>query len=259
MTYVTIDHEDIYTTTPRATAVGPPLLAIHGSGGTHRDWPEEFQCLENARVYAVDLPGHGRSGGSGRNQVAAYAKIVARLVERLTLEGVILAGHSLGGAIVQMLAIQKPAWLGGIILVGTGARLRVHPDILKKLVSNYETTVDLICDWAFGPEAPPELVNLARRSLLETPATVTHGDYHACNQFDLMEQVGKIRIPTLIVSARADRLTPVKYGKYLQNHIHGSQHVLIEGAGHMMALEKPTAFVAHVNQFIDAKLQPSTP
>jgi pimeloyl-ACP methyl ester carboxylesterase len=166
-----------------------------------------------------------------------------------------LAGHSLGGAIVQMLAIQRPAWLAGIILVGTGARLRVHPDILEGLVSNYAATVDLICKWAFGPEAASALVQAGRRGFLATQPTVIHGDYSACNRFDLMDQIGAIQIPTLIISGSADRLTPAKYGNFIQTHIPGSSHVLIEGAGHMMALEKPTEFVAHVTHFINAKLQ----
>lgn len=255
MPFITVDAEDIYYTASPISAAGPHLLAIHGSGGTHRHWPENFRAARSARVYALDLPGHGRSGGPGCDRVEAYAVVVQRMIARLNLSAVVLAGHSLGGAIVQALAIQRPAWLSGIILVGTGARLRVHPDILNGLASDYPATVDLICNWAFGPETPLELIQAARRDFLETPPTVLHADYSACNQFDAMDRIGAIQIPTLIISGSADRLTPAKYGDFLQNQIPGSRHVRIEGAGHMMALEKPEEFIAHVNSFINAKLQ----
>jgi pimeloyl-ACP methyl ester carboxylesterase len=226
------------------------VLAIHGSGGDHTAWPEALRNLPGATVYAVDLPGHGRSSGKIRDNVAAYADFIDGFATELHLDNVTLIGHSLGGAISLMLAVRPPGWLTRIILVGTGARLRVHPDILDGLLSNFEAAIDIICQFAYGPTASEALISSGRESFLNTPANVIHGDLNVCNQFDIMEKVGEISLPTIVISGTADNLTPVKYGEYLCKHISGAKHTIIEDGGHMMALEKPKEFIRSASDFL---------
>jgi pimeloyl-ACP methyl ester carboxylesterase len=226
------------------------LLAIHGSGGDHTNWPATLRELPQTNVYAIDLPGHGKSTGHGRDSVAAYADFIEAFVAELALDQVTLIGHSLGGAIVQMLALRAPDWFSSIILVGTGVRLKVHPDILEGLLTNFAAAIDIICRWAFGPTASQTLIETGRRVMLNTPPEVIHGDYSACNQFDLMDKVAAINVPTLVVSGTADQLTPVKYGQYLSNNIPGATQAVIEDAGHYMALEKPEEFTRIVADFL---------
>lgn len=226
------------------------IVTIHGSGGVHINWPENLRNLPETNVYALDLPGHGQSSGDGRASVEAYTDFIEAFVTTLALENVTLIGHSLGGAIIQMLAVRAPGWLTGIVLVGTGARLRVHPDILEGLLSNFEATIDIVCQWAFGPTASEALVNSGRNSLLNTSASVIHGDYSACNQFDNMDNLSDINLPTLVVSGTADKLTPVKYGEYLCKNIPAAKHSIIKDAGHMMALEKPEEFTEIIADFL---------
>ncbi|MGD2269846.1 MAG: alpha/beta fold hydrolase, partial [Desulfobacterales bacterium] len=168
------------------------LLAIHGSGGNHTNWPDNLRNLPQANIYAIDLPGHGQSTGQGHDSVAAYADFIEAFVAELDLDHVTLIGHSLGGAIVQVLALQAPGWLKSIVLVGTGARLKVHPDILEGLLTNFAATIDIICQWAFGPTASQTLINTGRQVMLNTAPAVIHGDYSACNQFDIMDKVAAI-------------------------------------------------------------------
>ncbi|HHP7235506.1 MAG TPA: alpha/beta fold hydrolase [Desulfobacterales bacterium] len=228
------------------------LLCIHGSGGDHRHWPERLRNLTKFRVAALDLPGHGRSRGFGCNRVTDYADVVEKFVMGLGLTAVVPAGHSLGGAIVQSLALRRPSWLKAIVLVGTGARLRVTPEILDALQSDYESAVVRICHWSYGPSATPELIREGRDGLLDTPREVTFGDYAACNDFDIMAQVHRIKSPALVLSGSADRLTPPKYGEYLTRKIPGATHRIMEDCGHMMAVEKPESFVSLVTEFLDA-------
>lgn len=232
------------------------LLPIHGSGSDHRCWPEVLRRLPATAVFTPDLPGHGRSTGSGRSRVADYADVVAAFAERLGLQNVVLMGHSLGGAIAQSLALRSPAWLAAIVLVGTGARLRVDPAILDGLLGDYDAALDLVCQSAFGPQAAPALVRAHRQGLRQTPPPITHGDFSACNQFDIMDRLGDIRVPTLVVTGSADNLTPPKYGAFLRDRIPGAQMVLIAGAGHMLALENPAALLGHLSAFLDARATP---
>ena len=227
------------------------LLAIHGSGGDHTSWPDTLRELRLANVYTLDLPGHGQSTGQGRDGVDAYADFIEAFAANLDLNDVTLIGHSLGGAIVQTLAVRAPGWLNSIVLVGTGARLKVHPDILDGLLSNFEATIDIVCQWAFGPTASKTLISEGREAMLKTPPEVVHGDYNACNQFDLMEKAAAINLPTLVISGGADDLTPVKYGDYLRNEIPGARQAVIKDAGHMMALEKPNEFTKIIVDFLN--------
>jgi pimeloyl-ACP methyl ester carboxylesterase len=226
------------------------IVAIHGSGGDHTNWPISLRDLPQARVYALDLPGHGQSTGGGHDRVEAYADFIEEFAARLDLNNVTLIGHSLGGAIVQLLALRSPGWLKGIVLVGTGARLKVHPDILEGLLSNFEATIDMVCQWVFGPTASENLISDGRKVMLNTPPDVIHGDFRACNRFDIMDSLRSISLSTLVVSGTADQLTPVKYGDYLCKNIPAAEHHIIQDAGHMMAVEKPENFTRIVTEFM---------
>lgn len=226
------------------------LMLIHGSGGDHMHWPRELRKLSGVNVCALDLPGHGKSEGDGRTRVEDYADFIDAFVSEQKFRRVALAGHSLGGAIVQCLGLRSPEWLEKIILVGTGARLRVTSAILDSLVSDFKATIETVCSYAFGPAAPESLVQAGKSQLLKNRPRIIHGDYSACNQFDIMEKVHRITLPTLIISGTADQLTPVKYGEYLHRRIPGSEFSLIEGAGHMMGLEKPEAFTQIISRFL---------
>jgi len=104
MPQLTIQGENIFYRT-NDTNAGPSLILIHGSGGDHTHWPDALFSLTNANVYGLDLPGHGKSSGPGRRKVDEYADFVDAFSRALDLSDVILAGHSLGGAIVQTLAL----------------------------------------------------------------------------------------------------------------------------------------------------------
>jgi len=228
------------------------LVAVHGSGGDYRHWPEELRSLSAVRAICVDLPGHGRSAGVGCRSVSEYASFLSAFIARMELGNVILIGHSLGGAILQLLALDRPPWLARIVLVGTGARLRVSPEIFKGLTEDFDMAVQQIGDMAFGPEAGAGNIATFKSGLMNTEPLTIYNDFGACDNFDIMAQVDKIKTPTLIVSGSADALTPVKYGDYLASRIPGASHRVIENAGHMMALEKPEEFVEIVLAFISS-------
>ena len=202
-----------------------------------------------ADVHGLDLPGHGHSGGSGRTSVEDYADFIQTFVQHLRLDRVAVFGHSLGGAIVQCLALRKPDWLEAIVLVGTGARLRVAPAVLDTVVADPEAFLELAPQFYFAPGPPRNLVSQIRTGLAKIDPHITHGDFCACDRFDIMPELHRISLPTLIISADLDRLTPLKYSRYLHEHIPGSCLHIIENAGHMMALERPGEFMAGVEAF----------
>ena len=80
---------------------------------------------------------------------------------------------------------------------------------------------------------------------------VAHGDYLACNSFDIMDRVREIKIPTLIITGSADLMTPSKYGQYLHDQISDAQWIDIKDGGHMMAVEKPAQVSQAVARFLE--------
>ena len=229
----------------------PPVLFIHGAGGTHQHWLYQVRDLQGAATHAVDLPGHGRSEGSGRDSIAAYGDWLVAFLDAAELDQAVLVGHSMGGAIAQDVALRYPARVAGLGLVATGARLRVAAAILDGILQDKKAAVGLICDWAFGPEAPADMVRLGRRQMGETPAGVLHGDFAACNAFDVRDRLGEITAPAFVLCGTKDRLTPCKYAGYLRDQIAGATLHLVEGAGHMVMVERPQAVVQALAAFLE--------
>jgi pimeloyl-ACP methyl ester carboxylesterase len=227
----------------------PALLFVHGAGGDHTIWGEQLRELApNFSVAALDLNGHGRSPAREGEGFQTYTEDVLAVLEALAMPTVVV-GHSMGGAIALMVALQRPKNLVGLGLVGTGAKLRVHPQILELCQTDFERAIDFIVQWAFAEQSPPELRERARAQMRRTGADALFRDFSSCNTFDVMARLSEIALPTLILCGRDDKLTPVKYSEYLQQNIPTAQLKIIEGAGHMVMLEQPRAVTTALREF----------
>lgn len=217
----------------------PPLLLIHGAGGQHLNWPPQLRRLEGATVFTPDLSGHGRSGGMGHQTVSGYTAEMLALLDALNVPQAIPVGHSMGGAVALQLALDAPERVAGLVLVATGARLRVTPQILDNVLTDFDQVADIVITFAFGPTAGDDLKRLGRQLLGEVAPEVMLGDYVACNEFDVMARLGEITAPALVIGGTADQMTPAKFSTYLAENIPDAELCLIENAGHMIASEFP--------------------
>jgi pimeloyl-ACP methyl ester carboxylesterase len=229
-----------------------PIVMIHGAGGSHLYWPPEMRQLSDFRIYSLDLPGHGKSGGHGLQSIDAYAEAIFKWMGEVGLHRAVFVGHSMGGAIALTLAQKYAEHVLGLGLIGTGARLRVDPVIIDNSANSqtFPAAISFIISKSFSEFADPRLVELAEMRLKETRPSVLHGDFIACNNFDMMKYLPKVNKPTLVVCGQDDELTPLRYAQYLSDSIFNAELQVIPNSGHMVMLEKPQNVANVVKEFL---------
>lgn len=228
----------------------PALLFCHGAGGSHRHWLYQVEGLkERAAPLAVDLPGHGNSGGEPSDEIAVYREFLRGFSATLGLQKLVLAGHSMGGAVALDYALHYADSLSGLILAGSGARLRVAPPFLEACRRGNVPTG--LIEFAYGPAAPAELLESARQEMAAVPPQTYFADFTACNNFDCMERLAEIDLPVLLTCGGADQMTPPKYSRYLVERLPRAELVEVEGAGHMVMLEAPQEVNRAIASFLE--------
>ena len=233
----------------------PTLVMIHGAGGQSQAWQTQTHLLKGAlNTLALDLPGSGESTGEARSDLDGYAEWLIEVFRGIFDEPTFLMGHSMGGAIVQKVALLEPDLIKGIILVGTGPRLLVAPMFLEGLQNNFEKTVDTLIGYAYATGADSLLIKEGAELMKEAGSSVVYGNFSACNQFDIRNEVGKIKLPCLILCGDEDNLTPPSLSKKLNEAISGSRLEIIPSAGHMVMIENHKAFNDYVLDFITSTL-----
>ena len=239
--------------THTSTSTRAPLVFIHGSGDSARTWNPVIDRLPGYDCLALNLPGHGdrmdRPGPSAMS-VADYADSARAALARRELAGITLVGHSLGGAIALRMALEYPALIGRIVLIGTGARLRVLPAILEGAqgAGSREAHHELV-RMSFAPEHAAQSEEYF--AALEPYAPGILGrDLAACDACDMMTALGRIEQPALIITGEEDRSTPPKYATYLRDHLENARLALIPGAGHYVQVEAPDAVAAAIREWL---------
>ncbi|MGD8406214.1 MAG: alpha/beta hydrolase [Anaerolineales bacterium] len=231
----------------------PPVLLLHGAGGSHLSWPPQIRRLTGQRIFALDLPGHGKSDGVGMQDIDEYAKSVYEFMKSVHLSNVVVVGISMGSAIAMSLALTYRKRVIGLGLIGSGAKLRVAASTLEGAAnsSTFLPVVETVIENSYGSNVDPRVKELAVQQMAETRRAVLYGDFLACDAFDVMERVDKIDIPTLIICGSQDRMTPPSRSTYLHEHIEGSQMHILEGTGHMAMIEQPEMVAGLLAEFVE--------
>jgi len=223
---------------------------VHGAGGNSLLWRRMLDGLSgDSRALAVDLPGHP-NGEITCKSVGEYAEALHRFLAECRLDRPVLGGHSMGGATVLTLALTRPDDIGGLILVGTGAKLGVAPEILEGLrIEPMRAIENIITPWSFN-SVDLALGREARAALSVTNLPVFLNDYLACTGFDARKDLQNISARTLVVCGDKDRMTPPRFSHFLAAGIPGAELRFIKDSGHMLPLEKPEALASVVQAFL---------
>jgi pimeloyl-ACP methyl ester carboxylesterase len=210
------------------------ILYLHGSGHTRESFAGQTAAIPDSESLA--MPGH--PDGEALESVSKLAAWLDAEVEKRASGPAVICGNSLGAAVALQTALTYPARVAGLILIGGGARLRVGSQVFEMVDQRWPDCIGELVDLSVDGRCPP----LLRRRLHDMHQVVgqrsTRTDYAACNAFDVMDRVGSVSAPALILVGANDRMTPPKYATFLHQALAGSELVVIDDAGHLPHLEQ---------------------
>jgi pimeloyl-ACP methyl ester carboxylesterase len=229
-----------------------PLVLLHGAGGSARQWRWVMTALPPwIAPIALDLPGHGRSGGRTPDSVTAAADSVARALAALGVRSpVAVAAHSLGGLVGLTLA-------GGVVpvsalaLVCSAPQITPHPQLLRALTGDEEGEAFL--RGAFGPRVPAARVDVVVDDLRRV-RLAPGGDYLGVTVTDLSDRLSQVDAETLVVIADRDPVISPRKSRAMASRISGARSAVLSG-GHYLHVERPAALAALLAEL----LTPSNP
>jgi pimeloyl-ACP methyl ester carboxylesterase len=229
---------------------GPTVFLVHGAGANAEIWRPLLKPLSAFDLWAPSLPGRDGSDGppiASARELGAWLAAVVRASGR---PGAVVVGHSLGGAIAQELAHHAPDLVEGLVLVASGAKLRVHPTILEQAERATQGGEAMSGRLGFPADAAPEAVDPYVEASAATPPEATLADWRACDGFDRMADVPALAVPTLVVHGADDALTPPKFQRFFEDALPRGSRVELEGVGHMVPWEAPKAFARTLRSWI---------
>jgi len=234
----------------------PTLIFIHGSASNNAFWkPQVTYFSEIMNTVAIDLPGHGTSRNPGKEKVSDYAEAVLDFIDLIQAPRPIPCGLSIGGAITQQLLVSQGDRFPAGILINTGARLKVMPLIFETIEKNYNDFVKMLFTLVISGKSNAEKLWPEFEACTICQPAVASGDFRACDGFNVMDALGLIEVPVLVLTATDDNLTPLKYGTFLANSIKNAELVTIQDAGHFSPIEKPLEVNRAINDFLTRTLQ----
>ena len=216
--------------------------------GIKQVWKYQKERFPDA--LAVTLPGH--PDGAPCPSIEAATQWLHGELQREGVADPVIVGHSLGGAIALQFALDHPGDVAAIVLVGSGARLRVHPatlEALEKSIDHPEAFAPMMAD-SWKKVAPDFAAELRAQSEAFGPAPFLN-DLKACDAFDVIERLAQIRIPALAITGTEDVMTPPKYAEFLRDKLPNASVELIEGGTHFVFAEQPDVVNRAIAAFVE--------
>ena len=239
----------------------PTLVFIHGAQHDHSVWILQSRYLAHHGygVLALDLPGHGRSGGAALESVEAIAAWVIAVLDAAGVAKAALIGHSMGSLVSLEIAGTQPARVTKIALIGTANPMRVSPELLNATRDDEALAQDMVNIWSHStyaakPSNPGPgfwIVGENLRLMQRIKLGVMHTDFAACNAYAQgRERAAAVACPALLVLGADDIMAHPKGARELQTDIAGQRTVLVKSCGHALMAEQPDAVLDALRGFL---------
>ncbi len=239
----------------------PVLVLIHGAGTDHTFWglQTRYFAHHGFSVLAVDLPGHGRSGGPALDSIDAFADWLWQVLDAVDAKQAALAGHSMGSLIALAAGAKRPGNILALVLVAVAERIAVHQDLLAAAAGDDPRAFDMITDWGFGKpshlgghQAPGLWMLGGGHALLSSgELAVLASDLAACDAYqDAVEAAHNITCPVLMLLGADDRMTPPRMAKALAGSLEHVETEVLPATGHMIMVERPNQTIDAIDGFL---------
>lgn len=228
------------------------IVFVHGASNDHSVWAlqSRYFAHHGKNVFAVDTPGHGRSGGDAHGSVADIADWLVALQDTLAIECVAFVGHSLGALAVLDTAARYPKRVSRLALLGASAPMPVADALLDAAKRDDHAAFELITGWSFSPshqlggsEQPGLWMRGNALRLLERSRSgVLYRDLLACRDYADGIEAGRIvSCPTLMIMGQRDLMAPRANAALLIEALAEKRVVTLSGCGHSLMAEAPGA------------------
>ena len=278
------NHEISYSFNGVSKGIGDPtIVLIHGAGGQEIDWPKAWRTanaqgklmgltpsnqgviklfnagLDDYAIYAVDLPGHGKSDGESKSSIDEYSSDVMDFLDTMNLENVCLVGHSMGAAIALNASLSQHWRICSVVAIGGASKMIVNDAILEGLQKTFEATVDNIVKYSWhkktGAIADSQQMaayfrEKAKQRILDAGSKTVHGDFLACSKFDLDDRLKEISIPVLVIASDCDRMVPLNVSQEMAGKLPNAKFVSLEGCGHFQHIEQTSQVATELSYFL---------
>lgn len=226
------------------------VLFIHGTGQDHTIWvlPTRYFARHDRNVLAVDLPGHGRSGGEPLNTIEDMADWAIEMLDAAGLSTAAIVGHSLGSLVAIAAAARHPDRVRVIALVGTTVPMPVSGFLLERAKQDNHDAIEMLNYWGLsksaqlGGNATPGnwMLGGGMRLMERAGPGVIYNDLSACNDYiEGLEHAASVTCPALLILGERDMLTPVRSAMEVANALPNAEKVILEGSGHALLAEQP--------------------
>lgn len=256
----------------RWDAYGPPVVLLHGVGGSRESWGDAISGTGRAiaaagfTAIAADLPGYGDSPPIEPYDMAGVARAVRELVDWLGAGAVALVGHSMGGMAAQEMMAIAPRGVAALALVGTSPSFgrrdgawqrqflaqRLAPLDAGKGMSSLAP--GLVKGMA-SPNAPHDAVARAALLMSAVPEATYRRALAAIAGFDRREALAGLGVPVLCLAGADDRNAPPAAMRQMASRIAGAEYRELPGVGHLAHMEAPRAVNAALLDFLQRHLQ----
>lgn len=231
-----------------------PLILVHGAAGSCQSWPATLRNLPGRRVITPDLPGHGSSGGVARQSIMEYAIALTGFIRDLGLPRVVLAGHSMGGAVSLQAAVLEPSVVQAVITISTSTGCNVPAEVIDQLLHPQLSarSIDWLCSRFGSPYTGQKRLELIKRSLLNLRGTILYNDLRTCLDVGLEQQLEEVRQPVLVCGGEHDQFILPFQTRSLAEKISGAKYELLDG-GHLLPVEVPHRLAVLITEFLASR------